>query len=267
MNGLRKFKSIGLIIFLVNVSIVGWNQKKVYPQNNAWLVYIGNHSIAEKWSLKTVYAFRRHDFFSQWQQSLSRLTVNYKLNSKVSLSLGGDWCVTFPYGESPISYKKTEFRSLEQLTLKNSVYRIKIVQRYRLEQRYIEDAHLNEDNMVVRDGFYEKNRIRYRLLMSIPINHQSFQAKTFYLTAFEEVFLGLGKNIQQNIMDQNRTAFLLGYEFNPKFKIEMGYLNQILVRSNGIDMELNHTLNTNIKYNIDFTTHHKTKKTDNHHQI
>ena len=38
----------------------------------------------------------------------------------------------------------------------------------------------------------------------------------------------LVKNVNENIFDQNRLAILLGYRFNKKFRIEGGFLQQIV---------------------------------------
>jgi hypothetical protein len=48
------------------------------------------------------------------------------------------------------------------------------------------------------------------------------------LRLYEEIFIGFGKNVNENIFDQNRIGILFGYRFNPIVRIEAGYLNQIL---------------------------------------
>jgi hypothetical protein len=45
---------------------------------------------------------------------------------------------------------------------------------------------------------------------------------------YNEVFIGFGKNVNANVFDQNRLGLLLGYQWNKKYKIEAGYLNQTL---------------------------------------
>ncbi|HQS50981.1 MAG TPA: DUF2490 domain-containing protein, partial [Daejeonella sp.] len=50
---------------------------------------------------------------------------------------------------------------------------------------------------------------------------------TPYLAVYDEILIGFGKNVNENIFDQNRLAILLGYRFSPKARIEVGYLNQI----------------------------------------
>ena len=43
---------------------------------------------------------------------------------------------------------------------------------------------------------------------------------------YDEVFIGFGENVNENVFDQNRVAVLLGYKFSPSLRIEGGYLNQ-----------------------------------------
>jgi hypothetical protein len=66
-------------------------------------------------------------------------------------------------------------------------------------------------------------------------------------------FLGFGQGIGKNILDQNRFIAAVGYKWNPSVNIQLGYLNQFVVKSNGFQMKRNHTLWTSIVYNLDFT--------------
>ena len=70
-----------------------------------------------------------------------------------------------------------------------------------------------------------KNKIR------VGYNHRFHPAiikskeiidKTAYLAIYDEVFIGFGKNVNENIFDQNRVGILLGYRFNPSIRIEAG---------------------------------------------
>jgi hypothetical protein len=49
-----------------------------------------------------------------------------------------------------------------------------------------------------------------------------------YVAAYDEIFVGFGGNIGENIFDQNRFGALVGYTFNKNFRAEGGYLNQIV---------------------------------------
>jgi len=50
-----------------------------------------------------------------------------------------------------------------------------------------------------------------------------------YLMMYDEIFIGFGKNVGENVFDQNRIGILFGYKFNDLIKLEGGYLSQIVL--------------------------------------
>ena len=54
--------------------------------------------------------------------------------------------------------------------------------------------------------------------------------------------------------------FAFGWRFNKEFNLQVGYLNQFVAKSDGINMERNHTLLISTLYNLDFTKKKKTFK-------
>jgi hypothetical protein len=48
--------------------------------------------------------------------------------------------------------------------------------------------------------------------------------KTFYLSAYNEIFL----NTEDNIFDRDRLYGGIGYKLNKVFRFELGYMNQFL---------------------------------------
>jgi hypothetical protein len=53
-------------------------------------------------------------------------------------------------------------------------------------------------------------------------------------------------------LDQNRLYAALGWRFNPAYNIQLGYLNQYIVKKDGVQAERNHTLQASLAYNLDF---------------
>lgn len=240
------------MMFLMT-SFVSIGQKNIANQNGAWIMYFGNHKLSEKFSLHTEYQFRRTDFVNNWQQSLARIGLDYHFDKNNAVTAGYGWIVSFPYGQQPISVYTNEHRIWQQFITKSSYGRLNFNHRYRLEQRFIEKAFLNSSNEREVDGFKFRQRARYRFLVAIPLIHKTMSDKTLFLGFYEEVFLGFGTGIGKNILDQNRLYGAIGWKFNAKSNIQLGYLNQIIVKSNGIDMERNHNLQLSWTYNLDFT--------------
>ena len=98
-----------------------------------------------------------------------------------------------------------------------------------------------------------RNRVRYRMMVNVPLSRKEMANNTLFLNVNNEVFLGFGKGISKNILDQNRFITALGWRFNPNFNIQIGYLNQMVFKTDGIKVERNHTLWLSTSYNIDFS--------------
>ena len=231
------------IVFLFSCCLFVYSlfgQKQIDDQIHGWAVYQGNHKLNSKLDLHTEYQWRRADGFANWQQSLARVGLDYRLNPNCTFSGGYGWIISYPYGSQPIATQTQEQRLWQQVNLKAQYGAIQIQHRYRLEQRWI-------------DTMFRK-RIRYRAQCIIPLQKTYLaQGKGLFLNVNDEVFLGFGKGIGKNILDQNRFIVAIGYKFNSNLNIQLGYLNQFVIKANGVQMERNHTLWTSVVYNLDFT--------------
>jgi hypothetical protein len=87
---------------------------------------------------------------------------------------------------------------------------------------------------------------------SIPFKGKTIIDKSFYLSVFNEIMLNFGKKVALNLFDQNRMYAAIGYRFPKISRLEVGYLNQWIVRSDGKTIENNHTLQLGLTSNIDF---------------
>lgn len=215
-------------------------QKQIDDQVHGWLVYQGNHHLSTKFDLHTEYQWRRADGFADWQQSLARVGLDYKLNTNCSFSGGYAWVLSYPYGSQPIPSQTIEHRLWQQVILKQPIGNFQVQHRYRLEQRWIDTQF--------------KQRFRYRAQVLLPLEKSYIdQKKGFFMNINDEVFLGFGQGIGKNILDQNRFIGAVGYQFNKDFQVQMGYLNQFVIKTDGLHMERNHTLWTSVAYNFDFS--------------
>ena len=230
-----------------------FSQKEISPQNHAWVMYFGNHKLSEHWGIHTEYQWRRADMFNDWQQSLLRLGVDYYSKQNAQYTVGYGWIKSFQYGDQPIAHNLNEHRIWEQFVIKNKVGRVDISHRYRLEQRFIENWVKDANAVYAQDGFVFRQRVRYRFMATVPLSRKEMKDKTLFLAVYDEPFLGFGKGIGKNILDQNRLYGAIGWRFNKDFNVQLGYLNQYVVKTDGIKAERNHTLQIGVTYNIDFT--------------
>lgn len=239
------------ILILLLFPLFGYSQ--IAHQTNAWYMYFGNHKLNEKWALHTEYQFRRSGLIKDWQQSLARVGLDYKLKDKSMITAGYAWVVSYPYGEQPISAKFTEHRIFQQYIMNSNSGRFYFNHRYRLEQRFLQNVIVDNSGQVNYDGYRFLQRARYRFMISIPLNKPKMEDKTIFLAFYDEVFIGFGEGIGSNILDQNRLFAALGYRFNKDVNVQLGYLNHRIYKGDGISREYNHTLQAGLTYNLDFS--------------
>jgi hypothetical protein len=241
-----------LLFVAFAMATTSFAQKQISDQEHAWLMYFGNHRITDRWGIHTEYQWRRADGFEHWQQSLLRLGIDYYAKNGAQYTAGYGWIRSFQYGDQPIAHSSNEHRIWEQTITKSKIGRIDLQHRYRLEQRYIENWVKDSEGVYAQNGFYFRQRVRYRMLLIVPISRKEMSDKTLFFAAYDEPFLGFGKGISKNVLDQNRLYCALGWRFNATCNIQLGYLNQYVVKKDGIQAERNHTLQAAITYNLDW---------------
>ncbi len=183
------------------------------------------------------YQWRRTDGIKNWQQSLFRTGIQYNLPMGFKALIGYAWAETFPYGAYPLTqyFPFPEHRIFEQITWDDQQGPLLLNHRARLEQRFLGAlAPSTKGEREVGQWNY-MNRLRYQLKAIIPLNNKTLTDNTFYATAYDEIFIGFGKNVNLNVFDQNRMGITLGYKFKSKISIEAGWFNQTLQQARPID--------------------------------
>lgn len=258
-NAMQK-KLLIFLIFICSTSL------RVNSQNNrintnetiGWYNYFGTFKFSEKFSFHTEYQWRREEFITHWQQSLLRVGINYQLNPRVLFRAGYAWIETFAYGEIPINgFGKdfTEHRAFEMAQLSHKEGIMDFSHRFMLEQRWV--GQYSEASLAQEDDYPLLHRMRYMLRVQLPLIGKEIKDKTPYLALYDELFIGFGKNVKANVFDQNRIGVLFGYRFNKNFRIEGGYLNQMIQFGRQIDgknvFQDNNGLIVNANFNFDLT--------------
>jgi hypothetical protein len=223
--------SLVLVVCLLLQSPLLHAQNNRLNTNNsiAWIANFITIPIQKKWSAHVEYQWRRANLVEQWQQSLLRVGLTYQSKPSVQCRVGYAWAETFPYGEYAINgFGKdfTEHRIFQMIQLNNKESIFEINHRFMLEQRFV--GKYLSSNSTTEDEYPLWHRFRYLGKVSLPLQGKIIKAKVPYLSVYDEFFIGFGKNVNANIFDQNRIGILLGYKFNPIFKLEAGYLNQTL---------------------------------------
>lgn len=231
-----------------------------------WTEYNLNGSITEdkKWQYSFDYQYRRMadasyikngahaNIFKDPFQQVFRPWIHYWIKPgavRLSLSPIGYWITWTPPRDASLytnidnatgRLSFPEFRTCPQITFISKVGRLEIQNRYRYEFRWLGQRH-KSDNVIsdFGDGYSfgpsgpygsaHRGRLRYMLRFNLPLNNTKIDKNTWYLTAWDELFLNIGRHIPNNkLLDQNRTIVMLGYKFKSEvpIRLEVGYTLQ-----------------------------------------
>lgn len=206
----------------------------IFSQNNlgSWNILNINLKVNPKWSIFAESQIRSLSFYNEFHYYELKTGVTYKMGKDFSATSGFGSYNTFDEAgnfETPIQNK--EIRTWFQFNLKNQKHFFIIEHRYRAEQRF------------TSNGF--RNRFRYRLGVTIPINNLKIEPKTFYLSIWNEVFL----TNNEPFFERNRLFLGFGYEVNKNLAVQTGYIYQFDYKIN--DETGRDFLNIGLFYNFD----------------
>lgn len=218
-------KRIVPVVLLTIIFSGSYSQNTRLTEHNTigWFSTIITPSISKKVSGHVEYLWRRDNLVKDWQQSLLRVGVNFKVHPQVTLHAGYAWIETYPYGTYPLAAipkRFPEHRIYEQIVVNSTVGKTNLMHRLRLEQRWL--GRFTSMASDKPDSYGYLNRLRYMPRLDIPLK------KKFYASVYDEIFIGFGKNVNENVFDQNRVGLMVGYKANNTFRIEGGFINQIV---------------------------------------
>jgi hypothetical protein len=246
-------KNIMLALLLLGSLDAFAQSPRTFGNNqNAWFMYFGDHKFSPKWGVHLEAQLRRSDGVKNGQQLLLRTGINYHFTPAAFATVGYCFVETYPYGEFPAKSTFPENRLWEQIQLKQAVGRVEVVSRFRLEQRYVKSPVSDGNGSFEPGPDVYSNRFRLLTRGSIPLKGKSIVDKSWYLTAYDEMFVSYGKKVALNIFDQNRAYVALGYRLPKIGRLELGYMTQLIFKGDGVKVERNHTLMFGLSSNIDF---------------
>jgi hypothetical protein len=199
------------------------------PNQIGWFAVHAAVRLQAKWSANGEFQWRRDDWVKHPLQNLYRASINYQVHPAVSLRAGYAYAGTFPYGEPTLQAAgKTfpEHRSFQAVWINQEIGKVQLTHRFMLEQRWI--GRFTSPALDKVDDYVYFNRMRYMARLQARLHKPAANGSFWYAAAFDEILIGFGKNIQQNVFDQNRVSALIGHQFSPRFRTEAGFLSQIL---------------------------------------
>jgi len=198
-------------------------------ENNSigWYAAFLTYNLDDKWSIHGEFQWRRSKLLVEAQQNLYRTGINYKIHPNVILRGGFAYIDTYPYGEIPIQSAGNifpEYRTYQMAQVSNPLGQVTLTHRFMLEQRWL--GIFSDPNLSKSDDQVYLNRARYMARLDIPLGSSSKEKNPPYLAIYDELLIGFGKNVNQNIFDQNRIGVLLGLKINDAIRSEIGFINQ-----------------------------------------
>ena len=174
-----------------------------------WIMYFGANKIGEKTSIHTEIQYRNHTTVpNNIEQLLLRTGLNYHISKKAMATAGYAYIGSYIYDSEPTGPEFKENRIWQQFILRNTVGRVGFEHRYRTEQRWV-------------NGEFS-HRLRYRIMVTVPLNNKEITPGTFFLGFYDEIFM----NTEQVFFDRNRLYAAVGYQVNPITQVQVGALHQ-----------------------------------------
>lgn len=228
-------KKIQVLFYLLFVSTLLFSQEQRLQDKNSigWIMYTGQFKLNSKLSIHSEYQWRRVNGLKNWQQNFVRSAIMYSVRKDISLNAGYAFADTYSYGDFPGAFRFPEHRFFEQVVIKNPIGTTNITHRFTLEQRFLGKVSFQNGNRDTDFSFL--NRMRYRFRAELPIGSSASTKDNWSIVLQDEIFIGWGKNVGENVFDQNRMGVLLSYKVNENIKFESGYINQVLQQGKRIN--------------------------------
>lgn len=255
----KTFINFIVILWILFSSAVKAQNNRLYDNNTiGWFNYFGTFKLNNKYSLHSEAQLRRVNLIYKPQQILLRTGINYQPTSKWQLRLGYAFIETYAYGNIPINSqgkKFTEHRIFQTVTLTDKINKVELTHRFMLEQRFI--GRYSSSLLIKEDEYPLLHRARYLFRLQIPLINLT-SGQQVYAAAYNEILVGFGKNVNENIFDQNRIGILLGCKLNNSLKVETGYINQTLQLGREVTnknvFQSNNGIIVNLNINLDLSS-------------
>ena len=212
------------------MTLMAQSEKNIDNQSILWTRYYNQLLLNEKLSLHT--EFDNRLFIQPLQENLFviRIQGRYKINNHLETGAGfAYFSVDTQVPEINPDYNTPEYRCQQDLTWKSNVNKVTLIQRFQVEERFIRNA--SKEELLSGTTFFW--RFRYRLQGDYTFWKKEKQLLKAVVS--DEIMFNFGEKIIKNTFDQNRIYAAIHYGLNSNLALELGYLNSLQRRVNGID--------------------------------
>lgn len=244
-NSMKTAATISIAIcFLSGLAYA--QEKNVTKGNQQWVQYYNQTRLSDKWTLLVDGGYRWKQDLGKRFQYIIRAAGGYNIRPGIRVAAGFAHLGTY----TDIDITVVEFRTHQELTIKQDLLGPGLNHRVRIEQRFIE-ATKNNDEQFDRSNW----RFRYRFLFSIPIigNFPNHNHRSLRLNVGDEIFINAGKDIVYNVFDQNRILIGPAFQFNKNLTFTFIYSGKFTALNLPSEYTYNHIFWLGIRHRLDLT--------------
>jgi hypothetical protein len=236
-----------LIILLALCSnLLTFGQNSSLSQNNQqWAQYYNQVSFKNKISLVSDFGFRSKNSFGEYAQYISRVGLAYQIYPEVQYTVGFAHLGCFTDNQ----LHKIEVRPYQEVLWTQKKKNIGLMYRIRVEERFFQTL---EEHRFVESTF--NLRFRYYLKLTVPI-HSYDKEKGLQKISFNvgnELFLNAGKQVQNQVFDQNRIILGPCFSFAKKLSCNLNYNFQYTNNRLNIEKSITHVVWLGVKHQINY---------------
>jgi Protein of unknown function (DUF2490) len=203
---------IVFVIFFIPGTL--WAQHKVTHTNMLWFNYNNNIALNKKWNIISDVQIRTREWTSHWSQFALRGGAAYKLNNKFTAAGGFTWFGNVRYFNDEPTVAN-EWRPWEEIAFQTGIGKNLLIQRIRLEQRFLQIVVLGKKTMEYED----RQRFRYRMEFGFPLTNKKME-----IHLGNEVMVNLNYISDNRFFDQNRTFAFINYKISPSLFFQFQYV-------------------------------------------
>ncbi len=224
--------------------------RSVQTQNHFWWSVNTNAKVCGKWSVIADLHIRRTDYLKNNSFYYTRIGAGYAVTDKFStaLAVGHMWLANRTNATELFT---NENRIVQQFQLNQTVGKVNVSNRLRIEERWVQKI----VNNALTDSYRYTTRFRYQLALSIPLSKNK---KVPTLALSDELLMQTGKDIVYNSFDQNRLFGGIRQQVTKTLSFDFGYMFVYQQKLSGYQYTKNHTIRWFFYWQPDFRKKPKT---------
>jgi hypothetical protein len=219
------------LLLLAGLLITSQTAAETITQQSGWAAWNSSYKFSEHWGSLSDVQIRSGDNWADTQNLMIRPGLTYFINSHSNFTVGYLWNGTL---NAP-GHDLVEHRIWQQYIHVQQLGSVPLTHRFRLEQRFVEQAGGGDRRF--------SQRLRYFARAVIPVGHsEGAFTRGPFIGLQNEAFFNLQHRDAVNgaFFDQNRAYLAGGFRLSKQIDLELGYLNQYI---NGrVNDTLNHVV-------------------------